>query len=468
MLLVHKIPIIGLLLIVITTLITEWCIRHQKLNIFIARKILHVVAIGTCSYVIYSSGSMQYLPAIFLCSSIILGIVVYKKKLQSSSISNSYGIALFPFAFFLLLQCNLFTTVQVAISATTLTFADALAGLVGYYFGKIKMVFLQEQKSVLGFFVFYSTSVIIYSCFYGLGAWQLALLYGIVPALSELFSYRGSDNLCVPIAACCWAYLLQQSDIQSLYTSAIYMVALLPLAYIALRKCWLTPTAIIAALYLAINILFYGGLLYFVPMVVFFIVGSIITFATKKKKLFAIEKSKARTATQVFVNGGVAVVCMVLYNITSNNMYAIAYLASIAISLTDTVSSEVGTYYGHKTYDVFTMKKIHAGLSGGVSIIGTVAGIVTAILFGGLAYFLFAISVVQVSIVILLGIIGMLVDSMLGSTLQAKYRNYYGSMVEYKTPYVIRGYKWCTNNVVNLLSNTFTIFTLIVVYYFLR
>ena len=115
----------------------------------------------------------------------------------------------------------------------------------------------------------------------------------------------------------------------------------------------------------------------FVILLSFFIGGVIVD---KIKKHYKKSRQSAnnevekrgdqRDHVQVFANGIVGLVCAVLYAITGNKVFVIAYLASFAEALADTVASGIGVLSG-RAFDVFRMKKCPAGISGGLSLLGT-------------------------------------------------------------------------------------------------
>ena len=93
--------------------------------------------------------------------------------------------------------------------------------------------------------------------------------------------------------------------------------------------------------------------------------------------------------------------------------------ACFAAALSDTWSSELGNVHGTKFYHVLTGKKDLRGQDGVVSVEGSLAGVagsgVMAILYGLFYGFSYATGVVLVA-----GIVGNLVDSVLGATLERK------------------------------------------------
>ena len=123
-----------------------------------------------------------------------------------------------------------------------------------------------------------------------------------------------------------------------------------------------------------------------------------------------------------------------------------------AVANADTMSSEIGKYYRGQTYDILQWHKITPGLSGGVSIQGTLAGLLGSAIMVLLAGLIFPFSWFEQTVLLLGGFGGMLLDSILGSVLQAKYQ-VAGQIAESGTKaQLVRGLHWCNNDWVNLLS----------------
>jgi uncharacterized membrane protein len=123
--------------------------------------------------------------------------------------------------------------------------------------------------------------------------------------------------------------------------------------------------------------------------------------------------------------------------------------------MSDSVSSELGTYFKGITVDIISFKKSPFGISGGISWQGTVAGLCGAILLTAIAFLTYRFNSIIFWQISICGFAGMLVDSILGSLLQVKYTNSAGLLVEDNEAGAVktRGFSWCNNNIVNLLSN---------------
>ena len=205
-----------------------------------------------------------------------------------------------------------------------------------------------------------------------------------------------------------------------------------------------------AASMMAFVFYFTGGYKAFIAPGIFFIVGSLLSKLNKSQK-----EKEGRNAKQVFANGLTGAVFMLLYRLTEQNIYLITAIVSFSISMADTASSEVGIYFKGATYDILSFKKMTPGLSGGVSLQGTLAGLAGAIFLSALAGYFYQFSIAVILLIAAAGFTGMLVDSLLGSWLQCKYRSSDDIIIEDALPgtHLIKGFKWCTNDAVNIISN---------------
>lgn len=162
-------------------------------------------------------------------------------------------------------------------------------------------------------------------------------------------------------------------------------------------------------------------------MLVTFFVLSVL--ATSHKKHIKVKyhpeilENKGRNIGQVLANGGVAAILGVLAIIDQNHseLYILMMAASLASALADTLSSELGMIYGSRFYNILTLKKEANGLDGVVSIEGTLIGVcgafVIAVIYGGFDK--------KILVVLVAGIFGNLIDSILGATIERK--NYIGN-----------------------------------------
>ncbi len=122
--------------------------------------------------------------------------------------------------------------------------------------------------------------------------------------------------------------------------------------------------------------------------------------------------------------------------------------------------TKIGMAMRGRTYDIIGFRRVPPGLSGGVSSQGTFGGAAGALLLGlggGLLMMdeLNAASLSVIGVVAAWGMAGMVVDSLLGGVLQARYRGPEGLLQDRPNTEgkPASGRVWMTNDRVNLLSN---------------
>ena len=176
--------------------------------------------------------------------------------------------------------------------------------------------------------------------------------------------------------------------------------------------------------------------------------GSLASKINEKDK-----KTEGRNAFQVFANGGLGMlVVLVSYHFFRSSGVAL-YILVFATANADTLSSEIGKFFKQPTFDIIRWKTVPVGWSGGVSWAGTLAGWTGSCAIALLGALIVGGSPKQYWCIAIFGFIGMLIDSIYGSLLQAKYRDNQGNISETGAEAdLIRGYHWCTNDGVNLLS----------------
>lgn len=159
-------------------------------------------------------------------------------------------------------------------------------------------------------------------------------------------------------------------------------------------------------------------------LIVFFISGTVVTqigFRQKQNYGMAERDKGRRTAGQVLANGGLAALlsAMAILMPGQSSVFLLMTAGSLAAATADTLSSELGTLYGRRFYNILTLRKDQRGLDGVVSIEGTLIGIAGAILIA-LLYALGTDWNLNFPRIVIAGTAGNLVDSILGAALERK------------------------------------------------
>ncbi len=141
-----------------------------------------------------------------------------------------------------------------------------------------------------------------------------------------------------------------------------------------------------------------------------------------KEALGVAEKNKGqRTAAQVLANVGTAGLMGLLcfFYPVKIDLFRLMMAASLASAAADTISSETGTVYGTRFYNIITLKKDRQGLDGVISLEGTLFGLAASTIIALVYAFSFGWKT-DFWWIILAGTIGNLADSILGATLERK------------------------------------------------
>lgn len=221
----------------------------------------------------------------------------------------------------------------------------------------------------------------------------------------------------------------------------------------------LTTGGAIAAIIIGCSTAILAGFFYLLPLVVFFVSGSLLHFLLPTPTSVSDEKQgKPRDAIQVLSNGGIYTLLAIFFSYSSDDLYVKAMCVSMCIALSDTWSSDVGIAFGGNTYNIIGFKPVSPGLSGGISFNGTVAGLTGAFFMAIAAHYLLGLtlSLTEISGIAVWGFSGMLLDSVVGSLFQIKYRHPESSTfadIAFSDADDKRGINWMTNDVVNLISN---------------
>jgi uncharacterized protein (TIGR00297 family) len=141
---------------------------------------------------------------------------------------------------------------------------------------------------------------------------------------------------------------------------------------------------------------------------------------SRKQRIGAAEARTGRDAFQVIANLGVAGGCAMVFLITTRPEWLVAMGAALAEAAADTVSSEIGQSIGGQPRLITNWNRVGAGTNGAITPVGTVAGLaaagVVAVVCGLVGIFGPRAALVCAGA----GVVGMIVDSFLGATLEQR------------------------------------------------
>lgn len=206
-----------------------------------------------------------------------------------------------------------------------------------------------------------------------------------------------------------------------------------------------------------------GGTLPGALLLIFFVSSSALSKIASRRKAAAsrgFEKGSRRDAGQVLANGGLAAGLSVAYG-AGAGIEALAALAGALAAVTaDTWATEVGVLAGERPWRLTDGRRVQPGTSGAVSRQGSLAAVAGAGLLAVVAGAA-ARSAALVGAVWVGGIVGALLDSLLGASVQAMFycpvcdketerhpRHHCGSATR-----PLRGWRWLRNDAVNLAAS---------------
>jgi len=210
-------------------------------------------------------------------------------------------------------------------------------------------------------------------------------------------------------------------------------------------KGWLV-TFIIAGI-----IILSGLMSYLLFPIAFLILGSFISKLNPKN-----EDNTGRNHTQVLANAGVAAMLSIFYYFHSIDFFEYAFVISFSVALSDTFSSEIGKRFGGQPIDITTFDAASKGLSGGITLLGTLGGVAGSAIMAFI-YFVFRGELIFCVYIFSFGFLGMIIDSLIGSLFQAKYKLNNQILEKGNRSQLIRGIHGLDNNVVNFLSIFLTV-----------
>ena len=245
------------------------------------------------------------------------------------------------------------------------------------------------------------------------------------------------------------------------------IVLALAIAVAALRVRALTRSGAVAAVAIGAAALGFGGLAVALPLVAFFIAGTVLSrlsFPGSDAARAVTLKGSSRDASQVVANGGAAAACAIVAGLSAPDRslhWIAAAVGALAVAAADTWATELGIRSKAPPRSIATGHRVQAGVSGGVTLLGFAASIAGGVLIGAVAGISDPRWNVSSWIVLGAGVgfAGSLLDSILGATVQGAWRcggcgvpcespvHRCGSTAAY-----VRGLRLVGNDTVNALS----------------
>ena len=348
-----------------------------------------------------------------------------------------------------------------------MAYGDGLAAVIGQKYGRNKPFSFAPKKSLTGSVTVAIVAFIATALVFSLvknsdaattPALPLILLVSLATALFaagiELIGENGCDNLTLPLGSALFAELAVRYASPGLFLYIVLSVLILIFAY---KKHAITPAGMVAALLTALTLYTLGGPWLGASLLIFFILGSAVSKikSEHKKRAEALQEgSEARSWQQVLANSFPAVILVWLnYALPESTIFMFLAFTVFSAAAADTFSSEIGMLSKGRVFNILNGHTIPNGVSGGVSLMGLLAGVIGSGLlsllvvpeFGWRGFFYAA----------LLGMSGSIIDSILGASVQRKFK---GETTPIQDKALqsgdkpVKGFKFISNNSVNLIT----------------
>ena len=422
------------------------------------RKIIHLIVGILASLSPFILESNRY-PILISFIFIIINLLSIKLHFFKSlnSIKGSYGIVFFPFSYLILSFFFWAEPIYILIPMLILGVSDSSASYIGNKFKNVEKYYVgSDGKTIPGTISFFIISIMITGLIFYFSELEInyidlfiiSILLSFIASISELISFRGSDNLSIPfLVVLCMQTLLKSIDDLSLFFFEYATIIIF--LYYFFKKGSLSISGLFLSLLMAFFIFGIGGYMFLIPIASFFILTSLLGRLFDKNG----DKKPYRDIYQVFCNGGLSLgLCILNQNYASDYIYYI-YLATIASCMADSWATEIGNNFRGVTYNIMNFNSIEKGVSGGVSLYGTLGSILGASIIGIIGFIFNTPFIICITIIVS-GVIGCIVDSILGATIQTRYLSIDNSKItesKGERCYYYTGIKFFNNNIINIM-----------------
>jgi uncharacterized protein (TIGR00297 family) len=447
-------------LVLLFVLLAELLTRKFEISTLVVRKIIHL-SMGVVIFFIPAYFQSNFYPALAAVLFLALNALNLRFSwfraliagkgtgdLQPKATVQSYGSLLFPLVFLVLILVLWDSHKWILqISMLVMGVGDSLAALVGSSVGKKHIEHLTKNpKTVEGSLTMFLSSLLLLGTSLAMFSTQfkgglagkplllllaLALLLAVVATAVEALLSYGLDNFFIPLSIAFVLYVLEMNHTILLERFLLGGLFAFLLALFSIKVKFLNNSGATATFLLGTTIFGIGGMAWTVPLLTFYILSSILSKLGKKRKAkfdLVFEKGSQRDAGQVYANGGIAWILMVIYSLTNDPAIFFAYLGTLAAVQADTWATEIGTMWPNpKAWLVTTFKEVPVGTSGGVSVPGTSGAFLGSLFICASAMlaegkWLAQFGLLQSLLLIgFSGLLASLVDSFFGATVQAQY-----------------------------------------------
>ncbi len=325
---------------------------------------------------------------------------------------------------------------------------------------------LFKEKTLVGMatmFALSSLSALIFSLVFELNLSPLFIIsIGALACVVELYSYNCTDNITVEFAV--FGYLVLYY--YGLVPDALQIALIVALPVIVLngwKKALSDWANVISYIYFVLSVYFIGNSMT-AAISALYVISAAVSIITVRiyNKRYGEKEKLARTAKQILANSGVALLACLLYHVTKLPVFTYAAFAVVTEEFADSMASDIGRLSKGKHVDIIGFKPLPAGISGGVSWLGTLSALIACAVALVIPFAFGVVNWLAYVILVLVCFVGVFIDSALGSRLQVLYRCAVCENLTEKTEHCetpteyFKGVKRIDNSTVNFLSGVAT------------
>lgn len=434
--------------------------KDEDRSIF-SRKAIHLLIIGVFWLAYYNFGSL-YLHYLVVSASMLVGFLLSQalsslKKPRFDKGIFFYCLSYTAMAMVVYLDPRFF--LPFVLSIHCLSISDALSAI-----GVMSRKHYLPDSSLIGsslcFLSSFLASFILLSAFSSLEGYTsvlLALLLAISTTIFEIAPNK-FDNLTIPLGCFFVASMVLIFPERGLYPMLACMGVIFVLVFTKGMTYW---GALASGM---IGFIYYlgGGLFAFLfimaPTVAVVMLALIKKILNKKAGDDVVARGSRKDLIQVLANGLAPITLFIIYLFVHQPFLILAALVATTALYSDSFSSDVGVLSRKDPYDFLRRQRVKPGVSGGISLLGSLAGITVSAIGGLVLYLHYRLALPYLFLLMLLPLVGPIVDTVLGSLLQAQYRcGICGKITEKRIhcnqeTTLVKGLKWLNNDAVNLVS----------------
>ena len=290
------------------------------------------------------------------------------------------------------------------------------------------------------------------------------LSVGALTCITEFYGFKGTDNLFIEFLVFGYFLLYHYGFVGT--GAQIVIIASPVLAVLAMYSKAMSPGGGICAFILFALVGFLGkGVTPILFITLLFLISTVVSVLGKKlkrKKPDSSEHHEPRTAKQIIAVGLMASLTLILFSLTRQRVFYYLFFLALTEQIADSMASDIGCLTKRKNVSIISFRPVERGISGGVSMLGTLSALVSSFLLATIPMLLGEFSL---KIVLLLGavsFVGTLLDSVIGALAQALYRcDRCNTLTEARThcgasARLVKGFSIIDNIAVNHISGFIT------------